>query len=133
MPVGKLSAIFRTLHESNIQFIVVGSVAAVLNGAPVHTYDVDLVYSRFNHPNAQILEDQIVPLEPGAVAAAVFNSGMAAIMTALLAVLQPGDAVIYTVPIYGGTQTLLQGFLQPFGIRGVPVRAVNVVTHARHM
>ena len=33
---------------------------------------VDLVYSRFNHPNAQILEDQIVPLEPGAVAAAVF-------------------------------------------------------------
>jgi methionine-gamma-lyase len=84
---------------------------------------VDLVYSRFNHPNAQILEDQIVPLEPGAVAAAVFNSGMAAIMTALLAVLQPGDAVIYTVPIYGGTQTLIQGFLQPFAIRGVPVRA----------
>ena len=84
---------------------------------------VDLVYSRFNHPNAQILEDQIVPLEPGAVAAAVFNSGMAAIMTALLAVLEPGDAIIYTVPIYGGTQTLVQNFLQPFGIRGVPVRA----------
>ncbi len=45
---------------------------------------VDLVYSRFNHPNAQILEDQIAPLEPGARAAAVFNSGMAAIMTTLL-------------------------------------------------
>src|SRR5947207_1117032 len=46
MPLGKLSAILRTLHESNIQFIVVGGVAAVLNGAPVQTYDVDLVYSR---------------------------------------------------------------------------------------
>jgi methionine-gamma-lyase len=85
--------------------------------------NVDLVYSRFNHPNAQILEDQIMPLEPGANAAAVFNSGMAAIMTALLAVLQPGDSIIYTVPIYGGTQTLIQGFLQPFGIQGIPVTA----------
>ena len=85
--------------------------------------NVDLVYSRFNHPNAQILEEQILPLEPGATAAAVFNSGMAAIMTALLAVLQPGDSIIYTVPIYGGTQTLIQGFLQPFGIRGIPVTA----------
>ena len=46
-----------------------------------------------------------MPLEPGAKAAAVFNSGMAAIMTALLAVVKPGDSIVYTVPIYGGTQT----------------------------
>jgi cystathionine beta-lyase/cystathionine gamma-synthase len=83
--------------------------------------NVDLVYSRFNHPNAQILEDQIIPLEPGAVTAAVFNSGMAAIMTALLAVLKPGNSIIYTVPIYGGTQTLIQSFLEPFGITGIAV------------
>jgi len=83
--------------------------------------NVDLVYSRFNHPNAQILEDQIIPLEPGAVTAAVFNSGMAAIMTALLAVLKPGNSIIYTVPIYGGTQTLIQSFLEPFGIMGIAV------------
>lgn len=89
--------------------------------------NVDLVYSRFNHPNAQILEDQIVPLEPGATAAAAFNSGMAAIMTALLAVVQPGDSIVYTVPIYGGTQTLIQAFLQPFGIEGVPVTAGDSV------
>src|SRR5207253_3821614 len=37
----------------------------------------DLVYSRFNHPNAEILEDQIVPLETGAHKALIFNSGMA--------------------------------------------------------
>ncbi|MDQ2712147.1 MAG: PLP-dependent transferase [Acidobacteriota bacterium] len=84
---------------------------------------VDLVYSRFNHPNAQILEEQILPLEPGAVAAAVFNSGMAAIMTTLFFLIYTGYSVIYTVPIYGGTQTLIQGFLQPFGIQGVPVPA----------
>ena len=83
--------------------------------------NVDLVYSRFNHPNAQILEDHVIPLEPGATTAAVFNSGMAAIMTALLAVLKPCDSIIYTVPIYGGTQTLIQAFLEPFGIQGIPV------------
>jgi len=82
---------------------------------------VDLVYSRFNHPNAQILEEQILPLEPGAQAAAAFNSGMAAIMTTLLAIVRPGDHIVYTVPIYGGTQTLIQGFLEPFGVHGVPV------------
>ncbi len=95
----------------------------IMGGRAQRTPDenVDLVYSRFNHPNAQILEDQIIPLEPGTTSATVFNSGMAAIMTALLAVLKPGDSIIYTVPIYGGTQTLIQGFLEPFGIQGIPV------------
>jgi methionine-gamma-lyase len=90
---------------------------------PVAGESVDLVYSRFNHPNAQILEEQIVPLEPGAAEAVVFNSGMAAIMTALLAVLEPGDQILYTVPIYGGTQTLIQKFLHQLGIEGISVPA----------
>ena len=47
--------------------------------------------------------------------AVVFNSGMAAIMTALLAWLKPGDAIIFTVPIYGGTQTLIEDFLAGLG------------------
>jgi methionine-gamma-lyase len=83
----------------------------------------DLIYARFNHPNAEILESQVVPLEEGATAAAAFNSGMAAIMTALLTVLHPGDSVIYTVPIYGGTQTLIDTFLTAWGITGIPVHA----------
>lgn len=83
----------------------------------------DLVYSRFNHPNAEILEDQIVPLETGAHAALVFNSGMAAIMTALLCFARPGQSIVYTVPIYGGTQHLIQDFLEPLGIIGIPVPA----------
>jgi methionine-gamma-lyase len=83
----------------------------------------DLIYSRFNHPNAEILEQQMLPLEPGAQAAAVFNSGMAAIMTALLSVVRPGDAIIFTVPIYGATQTLIAGFLHEFGVVSIPVEA----------
>lgn len=110
--------VFSSPEAAERAFDIMGGRAQRLPGE-----NVDLVYSRFNHPNAQILEDQILPLEPGATAAAVFNSGMAAIMTALLAVTGPGDSIVYTVPIYGGTQTLVQGFLQPFGIRGIPVVA----------
>jgi methionine-gamma-lyase len=84
---------------------------------------VDLVYSRFNHPNAEIFEDQVVPLETGASASVVFNSGMAAIMTALFAFLKTGDTVVYTVPIYGGTQKLIEVFLAGWGVNGVAVRA----------
>jgi len=83
----------------------------------------DLIYSRFNHPNAEIFESQIVPLEQGARAAIVFNSGMAAITTALFTFMRPGDAIVYTVPIYGGTQSLIEGFLESWGISGIAVEA----------
>jgi len=82
----------------------------------------DLIYSRISHPNAEILEDQIVPLEPGARGAAVFNSGMAAIMTALFAVLRPGGSLVYTTPLYGGTTGLIHS-LEPWGIKVIPVRS----------
>ena len=85
--------------------------------------EVPLVYSRFNHPNAEILEDQILPLEHGAKCALAFNSGMAAIMTSMLAYLRPGHSVVYTVPIYGGTQHFIQDYLSIWGVRGVPVPA----------
>jgi methionine-gamma-lyase len=77
----------------------------------------ELIYARLNHPNAEILEDQIVPLEPGAQDAVVFNSGMAAIMTSIFAFVRPGSSLVYTVPVYGGTQNLMHELLEPFGIR----------------
>jgi methionine-gamma-lyase len=83
--------------------------------------DIPHIYARFNHPNAELVEDHLVPLEESGEVAAVFNSGMAAIMTSILTVATPGDTVLYTVPIYGGTQSLLTQFLEPFGITGVPV------------
>jgi cystathionine beta-lyase/cystathionine gamma-synthase len=81
----------------------------------------DLIYSRFSHPNSEILEDQIVPLEPGAQAAGAFNSGMAAIMPAFVAVARPGTTIVYTTPLYGGTTGLIHSFLEPFGVQGIPV------------
>lgn len=74
-----------------------------------------LVYSRFNHPNSEIVEDRLAVYE-GAETAAIFSSGMAAIATTLLAFCRPGDVVLHSQPLYGGTETLLARTLQPFGI-----------------
>jgi cystathionine beta-lyase/cystathionine gamma-synthase len=90
---------------------------------PEHGQRADLIYARFSHPNAEILEDQIVPLEAGAAQAAVFNSGMAAIMTAFFTFARPNSSIVYTTPLYGGTTGLIHSFLEPFGVRGVPVHA----------
>jgi cystathionine beta-lyase/cystathionine gamma-synthase len=90
---------------------------------PAAGESVDLIYSRLSHPNAEILEDQIVPLEPGATDAAVFNSGMAAISTLFLTLCPPGCSFIYTVPVYGGTQHLIHQLLEPLGLRGIAVEA----------
>jgi cystathionine beta-lyase/cystathionine gamma-synthase len=84
---------------------------------------IELIYSRFNHPNAEILEDHIVPLEPGGEAAAVFNSGMAAIMTCIMTFARPGDSMVYTTPLYGGTQHFIHDVLETWGVRGVAVPA----------
>ena len=83
----------------------------------------DLIYSRISHPNAEILEDQMVPLESGARQAAVFNSGMAAIMTAFFTFARPASSIVYTIPLYGGTMRLIHEFLEPFGVTGIPVVA----------
>lgn len=45
MPEGRLVAALRHLWASEVEFIVVGGLAAVLNGAPIQTFDIDLVYS----------------------------------------------------------------------------------------
>jgi len=81
----------------------------------------DLIYSRFNHPNAEMLEDQIVNLEKGSTSALAFNCGMAAIVTALFTFLRPGQSIVYTVPIYGGTQHFIQDCLSQWGVTGIPV------------
>jgi cystathionine beta-lyase/cystathionine gamma-synthase len=93
--------------------------------------DVELIYSRLSHPNAEILEDQIVPLERGATDAAVFNSGMAAISTLFLTTCRPGASIVFTVPVYGGTHHLLHELLERFGVTAVPVPAGDTQALAR--
>jgi methionine-gamma-lyase len=77
-----------------------------------------LVYSRFNNPNLEVLEDRLA-LWDEAESALVFASGMAAITTALLAHLRSGDVLLFCQPLYGGTETLIAKVLPNYGIRHV--------------
>lgn len=77
-----------------------------------------LIYSRFNNPNLEVLEDRLALWEGGETAE-VFSSGMAAISTTLWAYARPGDVVLVSQPLYGGTETLLEKTLPAYGIRSV--------------
>jgi methionine-gamma-lyase len=78
-----------------------------------------LVYSRFNHPNSEIVEDRLAIYE-AAEGAILFSSGMSAITTSLMAYTRPGDVIVHSQPLYGGTETLLTKTFAQFGIESVP-------------
>ena len=73
---------------------------------PAPSAAAGLVYSRFNHPNSEIVEDRLAVYE-AAETAAIFSSGMSAIATTLLAYARPGDVILHSQPLYGGTETLV--------------------------
>jgi hypothetical protein len=74
-----------------------------------------LVYSRFNGPDQEILEDRLA-LWDGAEDALVFSSGMSAIATLFLALVQPGDVIVHSAPLYAATETLIGRILGKFGV-----------------
>ena len=77
-----------------------------------------LVYSRFNGPNQEILEDRLGVWED-AEDALVFSSGMSAIATVMLALVQPGDVIVHSAPLYAATETLIGRILGRFGVKWV--------------
>ena len=78
------------------------------------------IYARLDHPNMVMLQARLALLD-GAEDAAVFNCGMAAINAIMQAFLQPGDCVLHTRPIYGGTDGLLYTHLKKFGVTAVGI------------
>jgi len=74
-----------------------------------------LVYSRFNGPNQEILEDRLAIWED-AEDALSFSSGMSAIATVLLANVRPGDTIVHSAPLYAATETLIAKILGRFGV-----------------
>jgi methionine-gamma-lyase len=77
-----------------------------------------LMYSRFNNPNMEVLEDRLALYE-GGDEGAVFSSGMAAISTTLMALAHAGSVIMQSTPLYGGTESLIRKFLPNYGIQSV--------------
>jgi methionine-gamma-lyase len=73
------------------------------------------IYTRYGNPTLAVAEAKLASLE-NAEAAVVTASGMAAISSALLAVLQSGDELISTRQLYGGAYRLMRDLFPRFGI-----------------
>lgn len=77
--------------------------------------ELGLIYSRLNNPDLEILENRLC-LWDKAEECAVFESGMSAITTVLLEFLKPGDLLLYSMPVYGGTDHFINTFLPKIGV-----------------
>jgi len=105
--------VFTSAEVGEVFFHVVAGRKAAPKGEAA-----GLVYSRFNHPNSEIVEDRLAIYEQ-AEAALLFASGMAAIATTIMAYGRPNDVILHSQPLYGGTETLVTRTLGTFGMVGV--------------
>ena len=77
-----------------------------------------LIYSRLNNPDLEILENRLC-LWDEADDCAVFESGMSAISTVFLEFLKPGDTLLYSMPVYGGTDHFINHVLSLWGVKAI--------------
>ena len=96
----------------NTTFLYPNPEPDAISGKRVGDY---YIYSRYNNPTIEALEDKVSDLE-GAGGAVAFSSGMAAISTTLLTLAGEGGHVISARDLYGGTYTMMRTILPKLGI-----------------
>jgi methionine-gamma-lyase len=74
-----------------------------------------LVYSRFNGPNQEILEDRLAVWD-GAEDALTFSSGMTAICILMMAYASAGDVIVHSGPLYAASEGFVAKVLSRFGV-----------------
>lgn len=77
-------------------------------------------YGRYGNPTVRAAEQKVAALD-GAADAALFGSGMAAITTALLALLKSGDHLVMTSDCYRRTRQFVGRFLSRYGVESTLV------------
>jgi cystathionine beta-lyase len=97
-------------RASTIQFDSVADMKSSKAGLGVYRYGLQGTATHW------ALSEALTDLEPGAAGTALYSSGLAAITTALLAVLEPGDELLVPDHIYGPTRRFCDTFLKRFGI-----------------
>ena len=101
---------------------VVQPIFQSVNYIQEHGTEEGLRYPRYgNTPNAEVVQRRLAMLE-GAEAGLLLASGMGATACALLALLRPGDHLLASAWVYGGTHRL---FTHEFAALGIEVTLVN--------
>ena len=125
----KLADSTLAIHAGEEKFRVAGPVGTAISRTSTFTFaDTEemklwaegkgsfYIYTRYGNPTLTVAEKKIAALE-GAEEALVTASGMAAISSALLGVLQAGDELIATLSLYGGTYRLMRDIFPRMGIK----------------
>lgn len=119
----------RMLHAGHIPDAVTGSRAVPIYQTTSYVFDdadkaaqlfelkqYGNIYTRINNPTTAVLEERIASLENGTGALAT-ASGMAAQFITLMTLLQPGDEVVASSHLYGGTMTQFVHTLQKLSVK----------------
>lgn len=76
--------------------------------------EVGYIYSRLTNPTVSVLQERIATLE-GGVGAVATSSGHAAQILALFPLMRPGDNIVVSTRLYGGTVTQFSHSIRRFG------------------
>lgn len=110
---------FKTAEEGKAFFEVAYGLREKAAGE-----ELGLIYSRINNPDLEILENRLT-LWDEAEDCAVFESGMSAISTVLLEFLKPDDLLLFSSPLYGGSDHFVKKILPLYGIEILDFHADN--------
>lgn len=95
------------------------------------------IYGRFGNPTIDTVAKKLALLETHGLdmeaEALLCSSGMSAISTLMIALLQKGDKILTQANIYGGTTELLVKVLEPLGIQRVIVNLNDLHAVERHL
>jgi cystathionine beta-lyase/cystathionine gamma-synthase len=108
---GRAGAVVTPIYETSVfAFSKTQELLEVIN----HKKE-GYIYTRWDNPTVRTVERKIAALE-GAEDAAVFSSGMSAVTTALLTLVNSGDHVVSTKDLYGGTLQFFKDILPKFDV-----------------
>src|ERR1035437_4266650 len=111
------TSVFESAEEGKAFFEVAYGIRKKNEGE-----ELGLIYSRINNPDLEILENRLT-LWDEAEECAVFESGMSAITTVLLEFLKPGDLLLVSSPLYGGSDHFIKKILPKFNINILAFKA----------
>lgn len=110
------SKLTQSVHAGSRPDKIYGGITSPVYPSSAIDYDSVVLYPRyFNTPNHDAVAEKIAALE-NAEAGLVFSSGMAAILTSLLAVVKAGDHILFQTDLYGGTHVAALNHLGKYGI-----------------
>jgi cystathionine beta-lyase/cystathionine gamma-synthase len=96
----------------------------------VRATNTDMFYTRYGNPTHTAVEKRIAELE-GTGAALLFASGMNAITTSILALVEAGDHIVAQRDIYGGVTKFLSNWLPKLGVETTFVDTTEYDQHVR--